>query len=285
MKDDAIEVTAELIDRALHWLRVDHAKVLAKAAELHAAKPQKPFRAEELRMDFTESSPDRRDIDQRMSLVAYAFIRDIRNNNSPADAARLLFGRRHAGPGSGWLGDYLDDLPSVERADESDTANQTNCESSPASQRGIFLHERKGVRMYLRPQFQKKQPHGVTVDLLDRGRAEIYLDMFQLDELKSEADVVKFVDALFNASHGNPDVKALLLEAPFEWLDDAEPLSAKFEKLWAEFQVSPPALDGLHTLREMCLRQPFPWPESMIIALFDEPAFAEAYLDFHNSPD
>jgi hypothetical protein len=37
----------------------------------------------------------------------------------------LLFGRRRAGPGSGWLGDYLDDLPGVGRVDKSDTANQT----------------------------------------------------------------------------------------------------------------------------------------------------------------
>jgi hypothetical protein len=136
--------------------------------------------------------------------------------------------------------------------------------------------------------FHKKQPHGSTVDLLDRGRADIYLGMFELYELKSEADVLKFVGALFDASDGNPDVKALLLDAPFEWLDDADAgaLRAKFKRHWARFQVTPPTLDGLRILREMCLRQPLPWPESMITALFDDPCFdAEAYVDFHNSPD
>jgi len=65
--------------------------------------------------------------------------------------------------------------------------------------------------------FQKKQPRGSKVDLLARGRAEIYINMFALDELKSETDVVEFVGALFSASHGNSDVKSLLLEAPYDW--------------------------------------------------------------------
>jgi len=141
--------------------------------------------------------------------------------------------------------------------------------------------------MHIPSQFQKKQPPGSKVDLLDCGRAEIYLNMFQLDALKSEADVGKFVAALFKASQGNPDVKSLLLDAPFDWPGiDAVALSVKFGGLWAELQVTAPALDGLRILREMCLRQPFPWPESMITALFDEPSLdAEAYVDFHEFPD
>ena len=144
---------------------------------------------------------------------------------------------------------------------------------------------RQSLRLRLHSDFQKKQPHVSTVDLLDRGRAEIYLGMFVLEMLKSEADLKKFVGALFDASDGNPDVKFLLLEKPFEsGRVDAEALSAKFKRLWARFEVTPPTLDGLRTLREMCLCQPLPWPESMITALFDEPSFdAEAYVDFHES--
>ena len=41
--------------------------------------------------------------------------RDVVNNHSPEDAARILF-MDHYGkaPGSGWLPDYLDALPNVE---------------------------------------------------------------------------------------------------------------------------------------------------------------------------
>jgi hypothetical protein len=53
----------------------------------------------------------KREIEQRKALIAYKFVRDIRNGNPPAEAARLLFDQHHAGPGSGWLGDYVDDLP------------------------------------------------------------------------------------------------------------------------------------------------------------------------------
>jgi hypothetical protein len=136
--------------------------------------------------------------------------------------------------------------------------------------------------------FKKKLPHPSQVDRLDLGRAKIYLNMFILDELKSETDVVQLVGGLFEASHGDPDVKALLLEKPFDSLPDvdAEAWRAKFEKLWDEFQVTPPIIDGLATLREFCSRHSWWWPESMIIALFDDPSFdAVAYVDFGKSPD
>jgi hypothetical protein len=43
--------------------------------------------------------------------LIYVFIRNITNNHSPAEAARLLFTRHQTAPGSGYLSDYLDDLP------------------------------------------------------------------------------------------------------------------------------------------------------------------------------
>jgi hypothetical protein len=142
--------------------------------------------------------------------------------------------------------------------------------------------------MRYHPAFTKDVPPGSKLDRFDRGRAEIYINMFILDELKSETDVVRLVGGLFEASHGDPDVKALLLAEPFDSLPDvdAEAWSAKFDELWDEFHANPPDIDGLGVLREFCTRHPCWWPESMIIALFDDPAFdAVAYLDWHNSPD
>ncbi len=136
-------------------------------------------------------------------------------------------------------------------------------------------------------QFKRRSPHGSTVDLFDRGRAEIYLNLFALYELNGDDEVVEFVGALFSASRGDPEVKSLLLQAPFAWPGlDAEALSAKFAGHRDRFQVAPPTNHGLRTLREMCSRQPWPWPESMITALFDEPSFdAVAYVDYDKCPN
>lgn len=49
-----------------------------------------------------------------MSHVIHTFARDIINNNSPADADKILF-MQHDGPGSGRLWDYIHDLPSLQR--------------------------------------------------------------------------------------------------------------------------------------------------------------------------
>jgi hypothetical protein len=45
------------------------------------------------------------------SLIVQVFVRRIRNNHSPKDAAKILFARHRHGNGSGELGDYIDDLP------------------------------------------------------------------------------------------------------------------------------------------------------------------------------
>lgn len=150
-----------------------------------------------------------------------------------------------------------------------------------ANPKTINLLGSKGTRVLIPSQFKKKSPHGSKVALFDRGRAEIYLNQFALYELKGDDEVVEFVGALFAASRGDPEVKSLLLRAPFAWPGlDAEALSAKFAGHWDRFQVAPPTNDGLRTLREMCSRQSWPWPESMITALFDEPSFdAVAYVD------
>ena len=135
--------------------------------------------------------------------------------------------------------------------------------------------------------FKKDVPPGSKVDHFDRGRAELFIKMFCPYDL-SDVDVFQLVRALFEASRGNPDVKALLLDAPFDWLPSklAAALSAMYEIYWNAFQQAPPALDGLRALREMCLHQEHPWPETMVAALFDEPSFdAEAFVDFGKTSD
>jgi hypothetical protein len=141
--------------------------------------------------------------------------------------------------------------------------------------------------MRYHPDFTKDVAPDSKVDLLDRGRAEIYINMFLILPSTSDADLRRFVGGLFSASRGDPDVKALLLKKPFDVPDaDAKALCAHFKDLWDEFEAAPPAIDGLKTLRDFCARHPRWWPESMIIALFDDPSFdAVAYLDWHNSPD
>jgi hypothetical protein len=47
------------------------------------------------------------------SLVVQMFVRRIRNNHSPKDAARILFASHRYGSGSGELRDYLDGLPGL----------------------------------------------------------------------------------------------------------------------------------------------------------------------------
>jgi hypothetical protein len=140
--------------------------------------------------------------------------------------------------------------------------------------------------MRLHPDFTKDVAPGSKVDFLDRGRAEIYINMSLIWQLAGDADLRQFVGGLFEASRGDPQVKALLLEKAALDSSDHEGLSAKFANLWDEFQATPPIIDGLATLREFCSRDSWWWPESMITALFDDPAFdAVAYVDWHNSPD
>jgi hypothetical protein len=140
--------------------------------------------------------------------------------------------------------------------------------------------------MRYHPDFTKDVARGSKVEFLDRGRAEIYINMSLIWQLAGDADLRQFVGGLFEASRGDPQVKALLLEKAALDSSDDEGLSAKFANRWDEFQASPPIIDGLGVLRGLCTRDPWWWPESMIIALFDDPSFdAVAYLDWHNSPD
>ena len=133
--------------------------------------------------------------------------------------------------------------------------------------------------------FTKEVAPGEKVDHFDRGRAEIYINMSLIRPSTGDADLRQFVGGLFEASRGDPQVKALLLEKALDSSDD-EGLSAKFTNLWDEFQATPPTIDGLGVLRELCTRDPWWWHESMVIALFDDASFdAVAYVDFDKFPN
>ena len=134
-------------------------------------------------------------------------------------------------------------------------------------------------------EFTKEVAPGEKVDHFDRGRAEIYINMSLICPSTGYADLRRFVGGLFEASRGDPQVKALLLEKALDSSDDEE-LSAEFTDLWDEFQATPPTIDGLGVLREFCTRDPWWWDESMVIALFDDPSFdAVAYVDAGRSSD
>jgi hypothetical protein len=50
---------------------------------------------------------------QFKSLIIQVFLRNITNNHSREDAAKILFMGHRNGTGSGWLPDYLDGLPAI----------------------------------------------------------------------------------------------------------------------------------------------------------------------------
>jgi hypothetical protein len=101
--------------------RVPHDKreaVLAMVIKNEKAEQRKPFimTSAEVMDGFTESPRIRfRDALMRLkSKVVCTFARDISNNHSKQDAARILFAdHRGTIPGSGWLPDYLDGLPGL----------------------------------------------------------------------------------------------------------------------------------------------------------------------------
>jgi hypothetical protein len=113
------------------------------------------------------------------------------------------------------------------------------------------------------------------VHLLDRDRAKIVLNMFALIELTGEAEICEFVEALFQASHGNQEVKALLLQAPFEWLGpiEAAAMRDQFEAAWAALIPAASNFGAIASLRALCLRDPLPWPDGLLDSLFDDPSF------------
>jgi hypothetical protein len=110
-----VEIVYDLLDLVPDDLR---ARVLAFAAEKEEAARKEleeagGFIARTL-SEIDLNTPGIRHwhtIMRLKSLVVQVFVRHIRNNHSPKDAAGILFVEHPHGDGSGSLGDYLDDLP------------------------------------------------------------------------------------------------------------------------------------------------------------------------------
>jgi hypothetical protein len=104
---DAVEVVAIVVADLLRLVPQDlRAAVLAAAKEINDDREHAPPE-----IDLTRLAPeDERHWDQIARLkarVVVTFVRDITNNHSPEDAARILFSRQPGVPGSGLLFDYL----------------------------------------------------------------------------------------------------------------------------------------------------------------------------------
>lgn len=108
---DAIEDVLRLVEPGI---RMDVLKALVdRETKAAAERADGELRSMEL-CDWTPDDEGRFRAEMTFkSLVVQTFVREITNNHSNEDAARILFREHPDGNGSGWLPDYLDGLPAV----------------------------------------------------------------------------------------------------------------------------------------------------------------------------
>jgi hypothetical protein len=123
--DNDVEAWAVVVEDVLDLVPSDKRAVVLAAVVAKAEKDAAEAGANPLGIhdagDFDwENSPAIRywhDAMELRSVVVQVFTRRIRNNNSPENAARILFNEHirgsRKGRGSGWLPHYLDGLPAV----------------------------------------------------------------------------------------------------------------------------------------------------------------------------
>jgi hypothetical protein len=124
-EDQEVIIAAEVIEDLLHLVepnkRLDVLNELV-TRETAARKdrvengPLKWMKFDDASVAAHEASPGWRYWNHIMrfkSLVIQVFTRNITNNHSPADAAKILFMQHRNGAGSRWLPDYLDGLPAI----------------------------------------------------------------------------------------------------------------------------------------------------------------------------
>jgi hypothetical protein len=109
------EVAAEVIADLLYLIEPEkRLAALAIATKAEEAEQRKPgFEILDMGEIAALSQKEMRYWHGRIRFkarVICAFVRNIRNNHSPKDAARLLFQHQPNVPGSGYLRDYLDGL-------------------------------------------------------------------------------------------------------------------------------------------------------------------------------
>lgn len=130
--------------------------------------------------------------------------------------------------------------------------------------------------------FRTRDPNTQSV-FLDRGRAEVMLNMIVAPDLTDERRL-ELIGAAFGASNGNPDILRLAIEAFSEWYPANSDVLAQIERHWRSFEQRAPDFDCVATLRKICNEQSPPLPTTMMEAIFDDPSFDFiAYLDWHNS--
>jgi hypothetical protein len=122
--EDAInpEAVAEVIESVLLYLLPPDKRAVALAIAVKAEDAERAEREaaggfpliKVFDPDEMQNSPGIchwNSIMQLKARLVYVFVRNITNNHSKADAARLLFQWHHNAPGSGHLEEYIDDLP------------------------------------------------------------------------------------------------------------------------------------------------------------------------------
>jgi hypothetical protein len=122
--DPEIAVAVEVLEDLLHLVEPDkRLEVLttAVAKEEVAREKREVSKLDWMSMDEASmaayrASPGFRYWNRIMrfkSLIIQVFTRDITNDHSAEDAAKILFTQHRNGNGSGWLPDYLDGLPAL----------------------------------------------------------------------------------------------------------------------------------------------------------------------------
>jgi hypothetical protein len=121
-----VEAWAVIIEHMLALMPADRRmQVLQLAVQKEEAEAKEreqhgPIRFMKFGNDWMESPCFRNwnAIMRLKSLLVQVFARNITNNHSPKEAARILFADHHHGCGSGRLSEYIDDLPRGRRADK-----------------------------------------------------------------------------------------------------------------------------------------------------------------------
>jgi hypothetical protein len=119
-EDAEIETAAVVIEHLLHQVTPDkRAAVLERALETEKAEQKEREKHNGLRVWSAAEMADMNtpglrywnDVMEFNARLVYVFTRNIVNNHSPKNAAKLLFTRQRAAAGSGYLEEYIDHLP------------------------------------------------------------------------------------------------------------------------------------------------------------------------------
>lgn len=111
MTEDALDAVEAIEDALFSIPRDQRLDVLAEVTRITAADLARPrFRAHTLAELSAMTFRPQRGVMKIKSLIVQRFVRDITNNASPRNAAKILFQQHKNGTGSGRLLDYIGDL-------------------------------------------------------------------------------------------------------------------------------------------------------------------------------